>query len=345
MAFRDKLVVITGGAGGIARATAPLLLAEGASLLLIDPDGAALERAADQLGGGARVRTALGLDTPDACAAALEGLDQPIYGLVHLAGIFRADALDARHRPLWDEVMAANLTNAFDIAAACRPRLDPAPTTRMVLVRTRSPSAVAPSTTSPTRRPRAGSSAWCARSPAASRPKYWSNGLAPGIILTGMPDHIIEVPERRERLLAETTLKRFGEPHEVATVIRFLLSGRFELHHRPGDQRRRRRGQRLSVDAPLRENLVEERLAGGQALEVVGDHPEAAGHEAFGPARAMGRHDHVPEARGRGGATAARTDRRRAGSGTRCRAPHRRPCAREGPRTARPRRRSGRARR
>ena len=39
-----------------------------------------------------------------------------------------------------------------------------------------------------------------------------------------MPDHIIEVPERRERLLAETTLKRFGEPHEVATVIRFLLS-------------------------------------------------------------------------------------------------------------------------
>ena len=46
MAFQDKLVVITGGAGGIARATAPLLLAEGASLLLIDPDGAALERTA-----------------------------------------------------------------------------------------------------------------------------------------------------------------------------------------------------------------------------------------------------------------------------------------------------------
>ena len=178
MAFRDKLVVITGGAGGIARATAPLLLAEGASLLLIDPDGAALERAADQLGGGARVRTALSaLDTPDACAAALEGLDQPIYGLVHLAGIFRADALDARHRPLWDEVMAANLTNAFDIAAACGPRLDPDLTTRMVFVsslRLPASSSLDPHRCWPQRQPRTGSSAWCARSPAASRPKYWS---------------------------------------------------------------------------------------------------------------------------------------------------------------------------
>ena len=48
--------------------------------------------------------------------------------------------------------------------------------------------------------------------------------VLPGIILTGMPDHIIADPARRERLLAETALKRFGAPREVATVIRFLLS-------------------------------------------------------------------------------------------------------------------------
>jgi 3-oxoacyl-[acyl-carrier protein] reductase len=55
-------------------------------------------------------------------------------------------------------------------------------------------------------------------------PKVLVNGVAPGIILTGMPDHILVVPERRERLLAETALKRFGHPREVATVIRFLLN-------------------------------------------------------------------------------------------------------------------------
>jgi 3-oxoacyl-[acyl-carrier protein] reductase len=35
---------------------------------------------------------------------------------------------------------------------------------------------------------------------------------------------MLDEPERRERLLAETTLKRFGHPREVATVLRFLLS-------------------------------------------------------------------------------------------------------------------------
>ena len=50
------------------------------------------------------------------------------------------------------------------------------------------------------------------------------NGVAPGIILTGMPEHMLEEPDRRERLLAETMLKRFGRPREVATVLRFLLS-------------------------------------------------------------------------------------------------------------------------
>jgi len=58
----------------------------------------------------------------------------------------------------------------------------------------------------------------------ALAPGVLVNGLAPGIIQTGMPGHMLEVPERRERLLAETTLKRFGQPREVATVIRFLLS-------------------------------------------------------------------------------------------------------------------------
>jgi NAD(P)-dependent dehydrogenase (short-subunit alcohol dehydrogenase family) len=185
--FQDRLIVITGGAGGIARAIAPLLLAEGASLLLIDPDGAALERTADQLGGGERVRTALSaLDTPAACSAALEGLERPIYGLVHLAGIFRADALDAAHRPLWDEVMAANLTNAFDMAAACRPRLDPAVSARMVFVsslafRRGSFDHIAYTAAK-------GGIVGLVRALARGlAPKVLVNGLAPGIILVLLP--------------------------------------------------------------------------------------------------------------------------------------------------------------
>jgi NAD(P)-dependent dehydrogenase (short-subunit alcohol dehydrogenase family) len=99
MAFANRLIVITGGAGGIARETARLLLAQGAELLLIDPGASALAAAAADLASGTRVRTVVSaLESPHACAAALAGIERPIYALVHLAGIFPQDALDAAHR-------------------------------------------------------------------------------------------------------------------------------------------------------------------------------------------------------------------------------------------------------
>ena len=224
MEFENRVIVITGGAGGIARETAKLLLAHGAELLLIDPSASLLQASAGELAGGARVRTVVSaLESPEACRAALAGVDRPIYALVHLAGIFRPDALDGAHRPLWDATMAANLTNAFDMAAAVRPMLDAEATCRMVFAsslafRRGSFDHIAYSAAK-------GGIVGLVRALArALAPKVLVNGLAPGIILTGMPEHMLEVPERRERLLAEITLQCFGHPREVATVIRFLLS-------------------------------------------------------------------------------------------------------------------------
>jgi NAD(P)-dependent dehydrogenase (short-subunit alcohol dehydrogenase family) len=224
MEFENRLIVITGGAGGIARETAKLLLAQGAELLLIDPSASLLEAGAAELAGGGRVRTVVSaLESPEACGAALAGIERPVYALVHLAGIFRPDALDPAHRPLWDATMAANLTNAFDMAAAVRPMLDAEATCRMVFAsslafRRGSFDHIAYSAAK-------GGIVGLVRALArALAPKVLVNGLAPGIIQTGMPQHMLELPERRERLLAEITLGRFGHPREVATVIRFLLS-------------------------------------------------------------------------------------------------------------------------
>jgi NAD(P)-dependent dehydrogenase (short-subunit alcohol dehydrogenase family) len=58
MQFEDRLIVITGGAGGIARPTARLLLDQRARLLLIDPDAGGLQALAAELDAGDRVRTA-----------------------------------------------------------------------------------------------------------------------------------------------------------------------------------------------------------------------------------------------------------------------------------------------
>lgn len=218
-----RLIVITGGAGGIARATSPLLLARGAGLVLIDPDAKALEAAVRELDAPERVRAVVSaLDSPEACAEALDGIEQPVYALVHLAGIFVEDALDAASRPVWDQVLAANLTNAFDMAAAVEPRLDPGATCRMVFA-----SSLA------FRRGSAGRIAYSAAKGgiaglvrALARrlgPRALVNALAPGVILTAMPAPLVADPAIRERLLAETALRRFGEPREVGTVIEFLL--------------------------------------------------------------------------------------------------------------------------
>jgi 3-oxoacyl-[acyl-carrier protein] reductase len=223
MPFQDKLIVITGGGGGIACATAKLLVGEGARLLLIDPNAAALDALALELDAGQRVRIVVSsLATPDACEAALEGVGQPVYALVHLAGIFKPDDLDGAHRPLWDQVTAANLTNAFDMAAAVRPKLNPAITCRMVFVsslafRRGSYDHIAYTAAK-------GGIVGLVRALARRlAPNVLVNGLAPGIIETGMPEHMLAVPQRRQRLLAETALKRFGHPREVASVITFLL--------------------------------------------------------------------------------------------------------------------------
>lgn len=56
--MQDKVVVITGGSGGIGKAAAARFLEEGASVVLVDIDQAGLDAAAKALGGGERVLTA-----------------------------------------------------------------------------------------------------------------------------------------------------------------------------------------------------------------------------------------------------------------------------------------------
>ncbi|HEX6142520.1 MAG TPA: SDR family oxidoreductase [Geminicoccaceae bacterium] len=218
-----RLVVITGGAGGIARSLTPVLLEAGARLHLIDVDRDALDQAVLDLPRTAGVTSATSdLRTPEACARTLEALEEPVFALVHLAGIFEVDDLDLASRPVYDRVLAANLTNAFDMAAAVRPRLDPDVATRMIFVsslafRYGSFDHIAYSAAK-------GGIVGLVRALARRlAPATLVNGLAPGIILTPMPAHVIEDPGRREALIERTMLRRFGEPEEVASVIAFLL--------------------------------------------------------------------------------------------------------------------------
>jgi NAD(P)-dependent dehydrogenase (short-subunit alcohol dehydrogenase family) len=215
-----RTVIITGAAGAIGQALIELLAAGPYRLGLIDVPGAPLSEAAAI----ARVETALHeslLDSHAACAEAVAACGAAVYGLVHLAGVYQPDPELARSEGVWQRAIQHNLTNAYDMATAVEARLDPGAPGRMIFM----------SSAAFTR----GSMGHVAYSAAkgglvgivrALARRYGRrvlvNALAPGIIDSPMPRHLIAV--RGAELLAEIPLGRFGEPREVASVIRFLLS-------------------------------------------------------------------------------------------------------------------------
>lgn len=215
-----RTVIITGAAGAIGRALIELLAEGPYRLGLIDVPGAPL----GELATGAKVEVVAHhslLDSHTACARAVAACGDAAYGLVHLAGVYQPDPELAQDHGVWDRAIQHNLTNAYDMATAVAERLEPDIPGRMIFM----------SSAAFTR----GSLGHVAYSAAkgglvglvrALSRRYGQralvNALAPGVIDSPMPRHLIAA--RGEQLLAEIPLGRFGQPHEVATVIRFLLS-------------------------------------------------------------------------------------------------------------------------
>lgn len=221
--FENKLIVVTGAAGGIGQECVSLFLEAGAELLLIDPNADALKQFQKSLNAGDRVKIHVSqIASPEACAKALDGRPGPIYGFVHLAGTFVADDLTPDNRTdVYDPVIASNLTNAYDMAIACIPRFDPDQLCRIVLTSSLAFRRGASDHTAYSAAK--GGIAGLARS--LSRrlaPHVLVNALAPGLIDTAMPKEFIA--ENHDRLLAGIPLGRFGHAREVATVIEFLCS-------------------------------------------------------------------------------------------------------------------------
>jgi len=212
-------VVITGGAGGIGRATAQVFLDAGSQVLLVDPDVDGLAAAAASFGDRVAVH-ASALDSPQACAAALEAAGGPIHSLVHLAGLFEPDPLVPGMHGVWDRAIAANLTNAYDMCVAMLPRIDrEALPARIVLA-----SSIAYRRGSPEHAAYAAAKAGLVglvRSLSrALAPDVLVNAVAPGVIRTRMTTDIIAA--RHDTYMQTIPLRRYGEPAEIASVIRFL---------------------------------------------------------------------------------------------------------------------------
>jgi len=122
MRLEGKVAVLTGGAGGIATATAGVMAREGASLLLVDRDADALQRAADAVRG--RLADGARIETHVADVTTVDGVKGYVQAALDAFGridaFFNNAGIEGAVTPIveypievFDQVIAVNLRGVF----------------------------------------------------------------------------------------------------------------------------------------------------------------------------------------------------------------------------------------
>ena len=233
--FRDRVVVVTGAAHGIGRATAQRFSEEGARVVLADLDLEGAEVAAKECARrGAEARAVRFDQRSSASVAEMVDAVHEAFGavdvLANVAGIYPGAPITETSDELWDDVVRNNLTGVF---YCCRAVLPDMRERGGAIVSVASGAAV---------RPIEGMAAYAASKgglAAFSRvlaleaaPLVRVNVVAPGPTATdgvraafsgGAPP---DPGTERSRLDSSMLLDRWGEPGEIADVIVFLSSDR-----------------------------------------------------------------------------------------------------------------------
>lgn len=128
MRFRDKVVLITGGASGLGLEVARQMSAEGARLVLVDWDADALDAALLEIkGSSTEVRSSRGDVSDEATAATAIALARAEFGrldvLFNNAGIdpLRARSVIETEVSDWDRVLDVNVRSAYLMSRAAIP--------------------------------------------------------------------------------------------------------------------------------------------------------------------------------------------------------------------------------
>lgn len=225
----DKVVIITGGAGGIGAATARLMAARGATMIVADIAEEKAREVAQDLPGGFGVKVDL------ADEASIRAL---VAGVVERCGridvlLNNAAALDADMAPLdadiermqvgvWDRTFAVNLRGAMIAAREALPHLR---ATRGCIVNTVSNLALQGHIIQAAYSSSKAALIQLTRSIAASHARHGvrCNAVAPGMTMTpalksAFPPHLRKIVED------ETLREQLGEPDDIAEAIAFLAS-------------------------------------------------------------------------------------------------------------------------
>lgn len=212
-----RVALVTGGARGIGRAVADMLLTRGWSVIATGSTQEEMAAAPT-----AENLTLELLDVRDAgavqkLAARLDRLD----ALVNCAGVNRR--LDEYDLAVFEQVIAINLTGTMRMCMACQPLLK---ASGGAIVNIASMYSFFGAPLSPGYAASKGGVMLLTKSLAIR----WAdddirvNAVAPGWIETTMTRPLLDDTARVDAILARTPQKRWGQPEDVARVIVYLLS-------------------------------------------------------------------------------------------------------------------------
>jgi NAD(P)-dependent dehydrogenase (short-subunit alcohol dehydrogenase family) len=228
----DKVAVVTGGASGIGRATARLLAAEGASVVIGDVDEGAddVAKEIERTGGRAAfVRTDVtSWDDVDRLIATAVDRSGRLDVMVNNVGVAIGGAAGEMSEEDWNRVLDVNLTGVWRGMRLAIPRMLETGGGSIVNVSSVQ-SLVGFDGWSGYAASKGGINALTQQAAVEYAPRgIRVNAIIPGTILTGMNEGILADHPDPEGLLAEWTrmhpIGRIGRPEEVATAIVYLAS-------------------------------------------------------------------------------------------------------------------------
>jgi NAD(P)-dependent dehydrogenase (short-subunit alcohol dehydrogenase family) len=231
LGLSGRVAVITGGGGGIGRATALSFARAGAKVAVIDRDEKGLEVTRSELRGLGAEPVVISCDTTDetSIAAAADGIATS-FGLcgilVNTAAILRAGGLDALSLAEWNATLAINLTGYFLCAQIFGRQMRKLGRGSLVHVASVAGSnaqgfsgAYSVSKAGVVMLSRQLASEW---GPDGIR----SNVVSPGLVVTPMSQAFYDTPGVTERRKAVVPMRRIGAPQDMADAILFLASDR-----------------------------------------------------------------------------------------------------------------------
>ena len=220
----EKRALVTGASGGIGRAIASALAAQGAHVALSGTRVDALEETAAAISGTTAVVPA-NLSDPDAVDGLIGQAEEaigPLDILVNNAGLTRDGLILRMKDEDWDTVLAVNLTAAFRLCRAAVKGMMKRRAGRIISV-----TSIVGTTGNPGQVNYAASKAGLTGMTKSLAQEVASRGItvnciAPGFIATAMTDALNE--QQRDALISAVPSGRFGEVEDVASAAVYLAS-------------------------------------------------------------------------------------------------------------------------